>query len=146
MLHLTGIKYLTDNTNENVSPVDGDKNAVMSKLHEEMAYMYASDALKGLAILIVDDDMNTVKKEQEFKAVGEEDVINAQLTGIQYVKEGDNVVIPAGGYTSLNAAKGKYHTEMKYMYDSNALRGCGIKIYKDTLEDILNETEFKDIV
>lgn len=145
MLHLTGFKYLTNNTNENVAQVDGDRNTVMAKLHEEMAYMYAADALKGLAILIVDDDMNTVKKAQEFKAVGDDDIVNAQLTGIQYAIEGDNIVIPTGGYTSHNAFMGRYHTEMKAMYDSKTLRGCGIKVYNDTLEDILNETEYKDI-
>ena len=143
MLHLTGIKYLTINTNENVEPVDGDNNTVMAKLHEEMAYMYAADTLKGLTILIVDDDMNQVTRKQEFKAVGEADEVNTQLTGIQYVVEGDDIVIPDAGYTSLNAAMGRYHAEMKAMYDAAALRGCGIKIYKNTLEDVLNETEFK---
>ena len=143
MLHLTGIKYLVNNTNENVKPLDGDNNSVMAKLHEEMAYMYAADTLKGLTILIVDDDMNTVKRTQEFKAVGEADEVSTQLTGIQYVIDGEDIVIPAGGYNSLNAAMGRYHTEMKAMYDANALRGCGIKIYKNTLEDVLNETEFK---
>lgn len=145
MLHLTGIKYLANNTNENVAPIDGDRNTVMEKLHDEMAYMYAADTMKGLAILIVDDDMNTVTKVQEFKAVGDADEVNLQLTGIQYVVEGNNIPIPTGGYTSLNAAKGRYHTEMRAMYNSNTLRGCGIKIYNEALEDVLNETEFKDL-
>ena len=145
MLHLTGIKYLTNNTNENVEPVNGDINTVMKSLHSEMAYMYATDTLKGLAILIVDDDMNEVVKQQKFKAVGDEDVQSLQLTGIQYPVEGDNIIIPLAGYTSLNEAYARYHQEMEYMYNAKTLRGCGIKIFKETLEDIVNETEFKMI-
>ena len=145
MFHLTGIQYHTDNTNVNISQIDGDKNTVMARLHQEIAYMYASDLLKGVAILIVDDDLNTVKRTQVFKLEGDADAQKIEFMGVQYLADGTYIMIPTGGYDSLNTALSRYHNEMCSMYGSDQLRGCGVKIFKDSLEDILNVTEFKEI-
>lgn len=145
MLHLTGIKYFTDEKTEAVQPVDDESNVVMAALHSELAYMYAADTLKGVIILVVDDALNVVRREPAFKTVGAEDKMDLQLAGIQYAIEGKNIPIPTAGYTSLNAANARYHQEMASMYASDTLRGCGIKIYNETLDDILNETEYRDV-
>lgn len=143
MLHLTGIKYKTDNTNENVTPVDGDKNTVMKALHSEMAYMYAADALKGLTILIVDDDMNTYLRDQQWK---QDDDTVYRFTGVQHKADGTDINIPLVNLTGINAVQMRYHQEMESMYDSEVLSGCGIKAFGADLTDAINSTEYKDEV
>lgn len=142
MLHLSGIKYKVNNTNEKVAEVDGGMNDVMYAFHNEFAYMYATDGLKGLAILIVDDDLNTVVQEQRFK---ENDSNVYHFTGIQHKTDGTDINIPLVDITGINAVEMRYHQEMAAMYLSDVLSGCGIKAYGTDLVDVINATEYKDV-
>lgn len=68
------------------------------------------------------------------------------LTGIQYLKTNTNINIPLADYGTMDDAMMRYHQEMAAMYASETLKGCGILVYDDDLNPVIDKVEFKTAV